>query len=127
VTRQAPATISIRSVRAGAEVVAAGIDEPERFLGAVGHQHGVADDLAVKIDIGLGVNGDAGELGGQGHGGRGEGESDSGGCGSSQPPGASCWRSLKLQDGIADPATVSGLPPVALGLSRRDRSGDLSA
>jgi hypothetical protein len=30
----------------------------------------VADDVAVEIDVGLGVNGDADELGREGHGGR---------------------------------------------------------
>src|SRR6478609_3073004 len=56
--------------RAGTEVVAAGIDEPEGLLRAVGHQHGVADNLAVEVDVGLGVDGDAGELRGERHGGR---------------------------------------------------------
>jgi hypothetical protein len=30
----------------------------------------VTDDVAVEIDVGLGVDGDAGELGREGHGGR---------------------------------------------------------
>jgi hypothetical protein len=57
-------------------VVAAGIDETEGLLGAVGHEHGVADDLAVEINVGLGVDGDAGELRWAGTWGRSEGESE---------------------------------------------------
>src|SRR5258708_38196995 len=41
---------------------------PEGLLRTIGHEDGVADDAAVEIDVGLGVDRDARELRRQGHG-----------------------------------------------------------
>lgn len=49
----------------GAEVVGTGIDEPERFLGAIREEDGMADDFAVEINVGLGEDRDVGELSGE--------------------------------------------------------------
>jgi len=42
---------------ASAEVIGPRVDEPERLFRLVGKEHGVADYLSVKVDIGLGENG----------------------------------------------------------------------
>ena len=50
----------------GAEMEFAGEDEAEGFSGAIGQQNGVADDLAVEIDVGLGDSGDVAKFSGYG-------------------------------------------------------------
>ena len=45
-----------------------GVDKSQSFLFTGCGEHGVAHDLAVEINIGLGVDRDVGELGGNGHG-----------------------------------------------------------
>ena len=46
----------------GAKMEVAGIDQADGFLAAIGKLHGVADDFAVKIDVGFGEDGDVWEL-----------------------------------------------------------------
>ena len=52
--------------RAGAEIIRAGADEAEGLFRRIGEEDGVADDVAVEVDVGLGHDGDGGELGREG-------------------------------------------------------------
>src|SRR5688572_13686441 len=50
---------------AGLEIVGSGADQAECLLGVVRHEHGVAHDVAVEIDIGLGEHRHPGKLAGK--------------------------------------------------------------
>src|SRR5690606_18025354 len=53
--------------RAGVESERGRQDDADGFLGAIGELDAVADALAVEVDVGLGGDGDAVDLGGDGH------------------------------------------------------------
>ena len=50
-----------------AEVVSAGQDHAEGFLGTVREDDGVGDNVAIEVDVGLGVSGDVVEFHGRFH------------------------------------------------------------